>query len=275
MVTKRKTAARRTSRTHPSRRTSPSPRQPEALPIGNYPDYSYPQRSKTSTFLIILVVILAFFTGYLYFKVQSLNQQNIAAAGSAGTQQQQKAPALGAKVNIDAGHLPVLGDKNAKVTVIEFADFQCPFCKRFFDETETNLVKDYINTGKVKFYFRHYAFLGQESTWAAEAAECANEQSKFWEYHDYLYSHQGQENSGTFSKTNLEGFAETLGLNTSQFNSCLESDKYLKNVQDDLAAGQKTGVSATPTSFINGKSVEGAIPYSDFKNLVDKELAGK
>ena len=254
--TSRKTSPRRTSR-------------PKAM--NDYSTtYSHQPRSKSSTLLIILVVILAFFSGYLYFKVQSLNQKN---AGTAGAPQQQQAAAPGAKVKVDVGHLPVLGNKDAKITVIEFADFQCPFCKRLFSDVEPGLKKDYIDTGKVKFYYRHYAFLGQESTWSAEAAECANEQGKFWEYHDYLFNNQGSENSGAFSKANLEKFAQTLGLDSTQFNSCLESDKYAKNVQDDLSAGQKAGVNGTPATFVNGLLISGAQPYSAFKSQIDQELS--
>lgn len=182
-------------------------------------------------------------------------------------------PTPGAKVDVSVGHLPVKGSDKAKVTIIEFADFQCPFCERFFTQTETNIIKDYVSTNKAKFAFRHYAFLGQESTWAAEAAECANEQNKFWEYHDYLYSHQGQENSGTFNKDKLEGFAQTLGLNTDQFKTCLESDKYADKVKADFTEGQKAGVNGTPATFINGQLISGAAPYNDFKTLIDSELA--
>lgn len=182
-------------------------------------------------------------------------------------------PAPGAKVDISTGHLPIKGNSQAKVTIVEFADFQCPFCEKFFQDTESQLIKDYVNTGKAKFAFRHYAFLGQESTWAAEAVECANEQGKFWDYHNYLYTHQGQENSGTFNKDKLEGFAQTLGLNTDQFKGCLESDKYAQKVKDDVAEGQKAGVNGTPATFVNGQLISGAAPYNNFKTLIDTELA--
>lgn len=178
-----------------------------------------------------------------------------------------------AKVNVSVGHLPVKGNDKAKITIVEFADFQCPFCERFFSQVESNLIKDYVDTGKAKFAFRQYAFLGQESTWAAEAVECANEQNKFWEYHDYLYTHQGQENSGAFSKEKLEGFAGTLGLDANQFKTCLQSDKYADKVKTDFTEGQAAGVNGTPATFINGQLVSGAQPYANFKSLIDAELA--
>lgn len=226
--------------------------------------------------LIVLLLVASFLLGALSTKLAANqnstgNPKTSAQPNSPQTAPNQPAP--GAKVNVEKGHLPILGNKNAKVTIIEFADFQCPFCERFFKDAEPNIIKDYANTGKIKFAFRHYAFLGQESTWAAEASECANEQSKFWEFHNYLYNHQGPENSGAFAKDKLIGFATSLGLNTDQFSSCLNSDKYAKQVADDLAAGQKAGVNGTPTTFLNGQPLVGAQPYSAFKTLIDQELS--
>ena len=97
-----------------------------------------------------------------------------------------------------------MGKSDAPVTVIEFADFQCPFCERFYKDAEKGIIENYVKSGKVKFVFRNYAFLGPESNIAAEGAYCANEQGKFWEYHNFLFDNQGPENSGTFSKENLE-----------------------------------------------------------------------
>ena len=225
--------------------------------------------------LLILLIIAAFFLGSLWTKVQYL-QKNVAttpAIPQPAIAGQPTTPAPGTKVNVDPGHLPVKGNKNAKVTVIEFADFQCPFCEQWFKNVEQSLIKDYVDSGKVQFAFRQYAFLGQESTWAAQASECANEQGKFWDYHDYLYKHQGAENSGAFAKDKLIGFAGALGLNTDQFSSCLNSDKYAKNVSDDLAAGQKAGVNGTPTTFVNGMTMVGAQPYNSLKTLIDQELS--
>lgn len=195
------------------------------------------------------------------------------------------------KVDILVGHLPVQGEANAKVTVIEFADFQCPFCAAVSGlQPNSSLVQslkqkdpswapfipgimdDYVKTGKAKFAYRHYAFLGQESIWAAQASECANEQDKFWEYHDYLFTHQGAENSGAFAKDKLVGFATSLGLNTDQFKKCLDSDKYLEKVKSDTEDGQKAGVDGTPATFVNGKLISGAQSYSAFKAAIDSQL---
>ena len=113
------------------------------------------------------------------------------------------------------------------------------------------------------------AFLGQESIWAAEAAKCAQDQNQFWAYHDKLFAEQQGENSGAFTKANLERFAADLKLNTQQFNSCLDSDQYLQEVQDERQMGQQAGVTSTPTFFINGQKHEGYLSYDQLVALVN------
>jgi protein-disulfide isomerase len=148
----------------------------------------------------------------------------------------------------------VMGQSNAPVTIEEWADLQCPACRQFAIGTEPQLRTAYIATGKVRFVFHHLAFIGQESIWAGEAVECAGEQNRFWDLHDRLYAVQGGENSGTFSKANLEKIAGDIGLGVG-FNACLESDRYLQRVTDDTKAGQAKGVNATPTLFVNGRKL--------------------
>lgn len=228
----------------------------------------------------LLLIIASFLIGVLVTKVSYLEKgvTNTASLGAnAGTGQTGAAPSQApvGPVDVSVGNLQVLGDKNAKVTIVEFADFQCPFCEKFYTEAEKNIIKDYVDTGKAKFAFRHYAFLGQESTDSANGAECANEQGKFWEYHNYLYEHQGQENSGVFSKDNLKGFAAILGLDTAKFNNCLDTNKYQKNVDKDIADAGKAGVDGTPATFVNGVRLSGALPYSDFKKEIENALASR
>ncbi len=177
-------------------------------------------------------------------------------------------PKNNAQVSI--GDSPVLGDKNAKITIVEFADFRCPFCERFYRDSEKQIILNYVNTGKAKFVFKNYAFLGQESVWASEAAECANEQGKFWEYHNWLYDNQAPEsNLAYYSKANLIKYAGKVGLDTAKFSSCLNSDKYSGKVAAELNEGKNAGVNGTPTVFINGQSVVGAQPFSVFKSIID------
>lgn len=230
-----------------------------------------------TTIIVIGAFVFGLVLGILITKVQYLEKGALGTTttttDAANTGTAATAPAApAAPVNVGVGHFPLLGDKNAKVTVIEFADFQCPFCENFFTNVEANIKKDYVDSGKVKFAFRHYAFLGQESTDSANAAECANDQGKFWEYHDYLYTHQGSENSGAFSKENLKGFAATLGLDTGTFNDCLDTNKDKANVDKDIKEGGTAGVNGTPATFVNGVLISGAAPYADFKAAIDKAL---
>lgn len=164
------------------------------------------------------------------------------------------------------------GDPKAPVTMIEFGDFQCPFCGRYASDTEPQVEEQYVKTGKVRFGFVNFAFLGSESTWAAEAAECASDQNKYWEYHDKLYSSQGGENQGAFSKDNLKKFAQDLGLDTQTFNNCLDSGKYTSLVQQDTQLSSSLGVQSTPTFVINGQAVVGAQPFNVFQQTIDPLL---
>jgi protein-disulfide isomerase len=167
------------------------------------------------------------------------------------------------------------GDQNAPVTLIEFSDFQCPYCGKFATETEQQIYDQYIKTGKLRFGYIHFTFLGQESQWAAEASECANDQNAFWAYHDYLFAHQSGENLGVFNKDNLKKFAVTLNLNAEQFNQCLDSGKYTDLVKSQTSMAQNLGVSSTPTMVINGKVLLGAQPFATFQQVIDSDLSGQ
>jgi len=165
-----------------------------------------------------------------------------------------------------------LGDPNAPVTIIEFADFQCPYCGRFANETFAQINENYIATGQVRLGYQHFAFLGQESVWAAEAAECAGDQHAFWPYHDYLFTHQSGENQGAFTKEHLKQFAADLSLDTAAFNSCLDSGQYTATVTAETQAVQQLGVRSTPTFVVNGRPVIGAQPYEVFQQYIQQGL---
>ncbi|MDP1629599.1 MAG: thioredoxin domain-containing protein, partial [bacterium] len=122
----------------------------------------------------------------------------------------------GIALDIEEGD-PVLGNPAAPITIFNFSDFQCGFCGRHAMTTEKQIIEKYVKTGKVKMVFRNFAFLGEASFFAAEATECANEQDKFWEFHDYLFSRQSGEGQSPFSKDNLKKFAAELGLNAEKF----------------------------------------------------------
>jgi protein-disulfide isomerase len=227
--------------------------------------------------LIILLVIAAFLIGVLFTKVQYLEKNQLAIVPQAAVptaQNGQTAPAPGAKVNVAVGNFPLQGNKDAKVTIIEFADFRCPFCEQFFTNTEAQIVKDYVDTGKVKYAFRNFAFLGPASTVAANASECANDQGKFWDFYNYLYKNQPAETDTTMYNTDtLTQAAVTLGMNDGKFRSCLDNKTDDAKAAKDMTDGQAAGVSGTPTFFINGISLVGAQPYSAFKTIIDQELA--
>ncbi len=165
---------------------------------------------------------------------------------------------------------PTCGQANAPVTIDIYADFQCPFCARA-DGVLQQLASQYIDTGKVRLIYHNFPIIGPESETAAQAAECAGDQNKFWAYGNYLFTHQNGENTGAFSSDALKGFAAQLGLNQSAFNSCLDSGKYSSLVHQQSTEGQQRGVTVTPTFFINGKKYEGALPYDQMTALIDAQ----
>jgi protein-disulfide isomerase len=163
---------------------------------------------------------------------------------------------------------PIKGNKNAPVTIVEFSDYQCPFCGRYFSQTYPQILKQYVNTGKVKYVFRDFPLsFHKNAQKAAEAAECAHEQDKYWEMHDKLF-----ENQRNLDIASLKQYAADINLDTKKFNSCLDSGKYASEVQKDFNEGSRYGVSGTPTFFINGIKLVGAQPLSAFKQVIDAEL---
>ena len=168
------------------------------------------------------------------------------------------------KKNVEATG-PSKGPEGAKVTIVEFSDFECPFCSRGA-ATIDQVMEQYA--GKVKLVFRHFPLdFHAKAPKAAEAAMCANEQKKFWEMHDLLFKNQSK-----LAVENLKEHAASLGLDATKFAECLDSGKMKKIVDDDTAAGRKVGVSGTPAFFINGTMLSGAQPIEAFKEVIDAEL---
>lgn len=164
---------------------------------------------------------------------------------------------------------PVKGDKNAPVTIIEFSDFQCPYCGRFYSQTLSQIEEKYIKTGKAKFVYRDFPLsFHQFAQKAAEAAECADEQGRFWEYHDKIF-----QNQQSLSIENLRKWALDLSLDGGKFGSCLDSGRYEEEIKKDFQDGSAAGVTGTPAFFINGILVEGAHPFESFKAVIEAELA--
>lgn len=179
----------------------------------------------------------------------------------------------GAVVEPPIGEGRVLGDADAPVTIVEYADFQCPVCKRAATDLIPQIEEEYVSAGQVKIEFRHYPFLGQESWDAAQAAAAAEEQGKFWEYYAALFNAQGRENSGAFSYETLLQLAEDIGLNVDRFDATLSSNANLEVIQADADAAREKGVNSTPTFFVNGAKIVGAQDVGKFRDVIDKALA--
>jgi protein-disulfide isomerase len=169
-----------------------------------------------------------------------------------------------------------LGDPKAPILVEEYADFQCPVCDQFARQALPAIESKYINTGKVRFVFHHFQFIGEDSIKAGEAAECAGEQGKFWEYYDTLFANQAAEQRGTargaYADANLIAFADQLKLDTAAFTTCLNSDKYRDKLTRDYNEGQARGVTGTPTLFINERKVSTIVTAQQFDAVIGPYL---
>lgn len=183
-------------------------------------------------------------------------------------------------LTISFGDNPSKGDKNAKLTLIEFSDYQCPFCARHFRETLPQIEKDYVKTGKLRYVFRDFPIesIHREAFKAHEAANCAAEQGKYWEMHDRFFQNQNQ-----LGAAELPKHAQAIGLDLSAFQQCLNSGKQAGEIRKELEEGQKAGVNGTPTFFLglqeaDGKTIKvlrtilGAQPYPQFKEAIEGAL---
>ncbi|MEI7846890.1 MAG: thioredoxin domain-containing protein [Chloroflexota bacterium] len=166
-----------------------------------------------------------------------------------------------------------MGDPNAPVKIIEYSDFQCPYCAKFVTQTEQQLIDAYVATGKVYFEYHSFGeFIGAESARAAEAAYCAGDQEKFWDMHDIIFANQTGENVGAFTDKRLSAFATKLGLDETKFNDCFNNGKYASQVKQDGLDAAKAGVKATPSFLVNGTLVEGAQAFAAFQTEIDALL---
>ena len=172
---------------------------------------------------------------------------------------------------------PILGDPDAPITLVEFGDYQCHYCNVFFQSIEKDILKNYVNTGKVKIIFKDYNIIGEDSVKASQGAHCANDQGLFWEYHDILYSNWTGENNGWASSENLAIFAQQIGLNMNKWSECMNKGSHSQIIlksNDDARTLQLTG---TPAFFIINSEGEvsklfGAQPFEVFKKIFDEQL---
>ena len=172
---------------------------------------------------------------------------------------------------------PILGDINAPLTLVEFGDYQCTYCKKFFHETEESILINYVQTGKVKMLFKDFIVVNEDSVNAASAAHCANDQKMFWQYHSTLYNNWDGEGTGWASSEQLHQFASTLGLDMNEFSECMSESKWKDLVLSSHADGRVLGVDATPTFFIIDENNEvlkivGSQRYDVFQEVFDSLL---
>ena len=230
------------------------------------------QRRERIITMIVVAGVILLVGGLLFLASQS---KEGASSTPAGAGADLIPPAPHPHPNEDAN---ALGDPNAPVTIIEYSDFQCPFCGRFARETEPLLIRDYVETGKVRLIYRTFGdWIGPESLRAAEAAYCAGDQGKFWAFHDALFYNQHGENQGAYTRDRIEAMAKMLGLDMVAFRQCLDEHKYQKQAMQDLRDGQAAGVRGTPSFIIiapdgSQQFIEGAAPYDRFREVIEDAL---
>jgi protein-disulfide isomerase len=232
---------------------------------------------KVPNFMEMLVLILIVLVAANFYVTYNLHSKitGMLVAPSAQPQAQQpqepSAPTLDIS-KIDLSKAQVKGKSTAKVTIVEYSDFQCSYCARAETQAVVQIIKDYVDTGKARFIFRQFPLtsLHQYAVKAAEAAECAGDQGKFWEMHDKLFANQQ-----ALDLESLKKYAADLGLDTTKFNTCLTGGTKQAIVQAQFNEGSAFGVSGTPTFFVNGKQIVGACSFDTFDKVLQAELAGK
>lgn len=233
--------------------------------------------------LVLALIGAAFWTGTLYQQVKMLRSGTTANANAqvAGTQTDTGDPQVQKQVVLEGDDwkqlldkpAATMGKKSAKVVMVEFTDYQCPFCEQAFQQTFPQIKKDYVDSGKVFYVLRDMPLsFHPNAKPGALAARCAGEQNKYVEMHDTLFGKQSEWVNETDVKDKFVGYAKDLGLNVGKFTSCYTDKKYEKDVDADIALAGKVGVTGTPTFFIDGKEVVGAQPVGVFTAALDEAL---
>jgi protein-disulfide isomerase len=217
-----------------------------------------PKRASISP-LVYMFIPLAFFLGLVGgYLLWGSNPPSAAADTNAVK-----------RVAVSTDDDPSIGPDNAPVTIIEFSDFQCPYCEVWYKQVYQQLLAAYPN--KIRLVYRDLPLpMHPEAVPAAEAAECANEQGAFWKYHDLLFDQQYGLNRAAY-----EHYAADLGLDPTAFAACLDSHRFQSEIQADASDAASVGISGTPSFVVNGRILVGALPLSEFKAVIDEELAAK
>lgn len=230
-----------------------------------------PESAKRLALKIIPLIVITLLAGYAFGNFFPIITDSLSS----------DLPITPSRVQISLDDDPMLGELNAPVVLIEFIDFQCPFCRRFYTETLGELKEEYINTGKVLFVLKDFPIesIHGAAQKASEAVECAKDQNLWSEMHDKIFEEQNKMGSGTiqFTVEEIKDWASEIGLDSDTFNNCLDSGKYEQEVQQDFANGVTLGITGTPYFFIGTQelgyiTIVGAQPFSVFKQLIDSEL---
>lgn len=227
-----------------------------------------------NTFLTVAAIVQILLLIFVVFQISGMDGTvQGAAIGAPSPAAAAPRPTAPSAPTVDVEALldddTVKGDPDAPVTIIEWSDFECPFCARFYSQTLSQIDEQYIKTGKVKLVYRDFPLsFHANAQKSAEAAECAGEQGKYWEMHDLLFESGVAGGVPAFKR-----YAQQLGLNTGEFNECLDSGSMAGEVRKDMSDGQAAGVSGTPGFIVNGKLISGAQPFSVFQQAIEAELA--
>lgn len=235
--------------------------------------YIHIKRSHFNLILIVILVPLAFLvgisSGYFIWNTDGINPQNSGSPDDsetpsllAGPVSTQEMPRFDIPIEGD----PYLGPEDAPIVIVEFSDFNCTYCRRFHSETFQVLLETYPD--QIRFVYRDYPILSNESYYAAQAAQCAFEQGEFWEFHDLLFS--GELSLG---REAYKTYADVVGLDSEELLDCLDDERFAEEVSRDASFASNLGVTGTPTFFINGIPMVGAQPLSQFVSIIDEELA--
>ena len=223
-------------------------------------------------FLAIAVVIQVLLLVFIAVKISALSGINaesneaVEVPTVAANPSNNQAPTADLSEIIDDDSIN--GDEDAKVTIVEFSDYECPFCEKFYTGAYQQIKQKYIDTGKVNFVYRDFPLsFHQNAQKAAEAAECAGEQDKYYEMHDLLFEKGVVGGASTYKQ-----YAREIDLNTAKFDQCLDSGEMAQEVKNDFSAGQQLGVSGTPAFFINGQKLVGAQPFQAFEPIIEQAL---
>lgn len=232
------------------------------------------QRIQFAIFFFVIAVAGALFFYQPWQSNESSSSQNTTQNQTSENETPVENPSTensSTESTVDITTIPAsLGNADAPVLIEEYSDFQCSICRRYVTTLKDDVNAAFVDTGMVQVKFHHYIKYGEESILAGQAAECANEQGKFWEYHRTLYDNQKGINRGSFTNESLMMFAEQLELDTVAFETCLTSGKYREKVENDTETGKKRGVTTTPTFVVNGKVVGNLTSVDLFREVIEK-----